>query len=154
MRKILFALAGLLAAVSVASAAASFNYTYPVDTEQFLEAWFAQYRAGVGYTQGLGASVTQASSRTTAVTINAPTGAITMFTAAGSATAATFTVNDSSVEVNDVIALSTQTSTTNLYELFVTKVAAGSFNITFFTTSGTTSDTPIINFAVIKASPN
>jgi hypothetical protein len=33
----------------------------------------------------------------------------------------------------------------------VTAVAAGSFQITFFTTGGTTSDAPVINFAVIRA---
>jgi hypothetical protein len=33
----------------------------------------------------------------------------------------------------------------------VTAVGAGSFQITFFTTGGTTSDSPVINFAVIKA---
>jgi hypothetical protein len=30
-------------------------------------------------------------------------------------------------------------------------VAAGSFNITFRTTGGTTTETPVFNFAVIKA---
>ena len=104
--------------------------------------------AGVGYATGAGGTVTQGSSRTTGVTINKRCGAITMFSAAGSATAATFTVTNSTVGANDVIILN-QASGTNLYDLLVTAVSAGSFNITFLTTGGTATDAPVINFAVI-----
>jgi len=106
--------------------------------------------AGVGYTTGAGGSITQLTSRTTSVTLNKTTGAITMFSAAGSTTAATFTVTNSTVAATDVIILN-QKSGTNLYDLLVTAVAAGSFNITFRSTSGTATDAPVINFAVIKA---
>ena len=41
-------------------------------------------------------------------------------------------------------------SGTDLYDLMVTAVAAGSFNLTFRTTGGTTTETPVFNFAVIK----
>jgi hypothetical protein len=104
---------------------------------------------GIGYNSG--SAVTQLTSRTTAVVINAYSGAITMFTAAGSATAASFTVTNSKVAATDTIILSVKSSTTNLYEAHVTAVAAGSFQVTFFTTGGTTSDTPVINFAVVRA---
>ena len=104
--------------------------------------------AGVGYATGAGGTVTQGSSRTTGVTINKRCGAITMFSAAGSATAASFTVTNSTVGANDVIILN-QASGTNLYDLLVTAVTAGSFNITFLTTGGTATDAPVINFAVI-----
>jgi len=104
--------------------------------------------AGVGYATGAGGTVTQGSSRTTGVTINKRCGAITMFSAAGSATAATFIVTNSTVGANDVIILN-QASGTNLYNLLVTAVTAGSFNITFLTTGGTATDAPVINFAVI-----
>jgi hypothetical protein len=104
--------------------------------------------AGVGYATGAGGTVTQGSSRTAGVTINKRCGAITMFSAAGSATAATFTVTNSTVGANDVIILN-QASGTNLYDLLVTAVTAGSFNITFLTTGGTATDAPVINFAVI-----
>ena len=106
--------------------------------------------AGIGYAAGAGGTVTQATSRTTAVTVDKTCGSITMFTAVGSATAATFTVNNSTVAINDGIILN-QRSGTNLYDLAVSAVAAGSFNITFRTTGGTASDAPVINFAVIKA---
>jgi len=104
---------------------------------------------GLGYGTGSGGSVTQATSRTTGVTLNKPSGAITMFTAAGSATAATFTVTNSNVAATDTISLS-QASGTNLYVLLVTAVTSGTFNITFYTTGGTASDAPVINFNVIK----
>lgn len=104
---------------------------------------------GLGYGAGSGGTVTQATSRTTGVTINKPTGAITMFSAAGSATAATFTVTNSKVDATDTVVIS-QKSGTNLYVTAVTAVAAGSFNVTFYTTGGTATDAPVFNFAVIK----
>jgi hypothetical protein len=105
---------------------------------------------GVGYATGAGGVVTQATSRTTGVTLNKTTGAITLFSAAGTTTAATFTVTNSTVAATDVIILN-QKSGTDLYDLMVTAVAAGSFNLTFRTTGGTTTETPVFNFAVIKA---
>jgi len=105
--------------------------------------------AGVGYATGAGGAVTQGTSRTTGVTINKTSGAITLFSAAGSATATTFTVTNSTVAATDVIILN-QKSGTDLYDLMVTAVGAGSFNITFRTTGGTTTEQPVFNFAVIK----
>jgi hypothetical protein len=106
--------------------------------------------AGVGYATGAGGAVTQITSRTTSVTLNKTAGAITMFSAAGTTTAATFTVTNSTVAATDVIILN-QKSGTDLYDLMVTAVAGGSFNLTFRTTGGTTTETPVFNFAVIKA---
>jgi hypothetical protein len=105
---------------------------------------------GIGYATGAGGTVTQLTSRTTPVTIDKVCGSITMFSVAGSTTAATFTVNNSAVEINDTVIIN-QRSGTNLYDLLVTAVAAGSFNITFRTTGGTATDAPVINFSVIKA---
>ena len=105
--------------------------------------------AGVGYATGAGGTVTQATSRTTGVTINKTTGSITLVSAAGSATAATFTVTNSTVAATDIIILN-QKSGTDLYDLMVTAVTGGSFNITFRTTSGVTTETPVFSFAVIK----
>lgn len=106
--------------------------------------------AGIGYATGAGGTVTQATSRTTAVTIDKTCGSITMFSAAGSSTPSSFTVNNNTVAVNDCIILN-QRSGTNPYEFVVTSVAAGSFVINFRTISGTAVDAPVINFAVIKA---
>ena len=105
--------------------------------------------AGVGYATGAGGTVTQATSRTTSVTLNKTTGSITLYSAAGTTAATTFTVTNSTVAATDVIILN-QKSGTDLYDLMVTAVAAGSFNITFRTTGGSTTETPVFNFAVIK----
>jgi hypothetical protein len=105
--------------------------------------------AGVGYATGAGGAVTQGTSRTTGVTLNKTSGAITLFSAAGTTVATTFTVTNSTVAATDVIILS-QKSGTDLYDLMVTAVGAGSFNITFRTTGGTTTEQPVFNFVVIK----
>lgn len=113
---------------------------------------FASTSTGrIGYltATGAGGAVTQLTGRTTGVTINTPTGQITLFTTTGSITPSTFTVTNSSVAATDTIIIN-ESSGTNLYEFFVTAVAAGSFNITDFTTGGTSSDTPVINYTVIK----
>jgi hypothetical protein len=105
---------------------------------------------GIGYATGAGGAVTQATSRTTGVTLNTVCGAITLVSAAGSATYQTFTVTDSAVAAADVVRVC-QKSGTDLYEIHVTAVAAGSFNVTFRTTGGTTTEQPVFNFAIIKA---
>jgi len=105
--------------------------------------------AGVGYSTGAGGVVIQGTSRTTGVTINKLTGQITLFSAAGTTVATTFTVTNSTVATTDAIIL-TQHTGTDLYNLMVTKTTLGSFDITFRTTGGTTTEQPIFNFAVIK----
>lgn len=105
---------------------------------------------GVGYFIGAGSTVTQITSRTTGVTINNVCGAITLVSAAGTTTWQSFTVTNSRVTATDVIIVNQGTGT-DLYQIFVTNVAAGSFRITFATTGGTTTEQPVFGFAVIKA---
>jgi hypothetical protein len=105
--------------------------------------------AGVGYSIGAGGVVIQATNRTTGVTINKITGQITLASAAGTTSATTFTVTNSTVNTTDVIILNQHTGT-DLYDLMVTKTVLGSFDITFRTTGGTTTEQPIFNFTVIK----
>lgn len=105
---------------------------------------------GLGYGTGSGGTVTQATGRTTGVTLNKTNGSITLVSAAGTATWQSFTVTNSTVAVSDTVILS-QRSGTDLYMLEVTAVAAGSFRISFATTGGTTTEQPVFNFAVIKA---
>jgi hypothetical protein len=104
----------------------------------------------IGYGFG-GSSVTQTTSRTTGVTINACSGKITLVSAAGSTTYATFTVTNSQVAADTTVIVN-QRSGTNKYKTHVTAVAAGSFDISFATTSGTATDSPVFNFALIQAS--
>lgn len=111
--------------------------------------------AGIGYAAGAGAAVTQLTNRTTGVTINAITGAITTNNASLAAGAeAAFTVTNSSVAIGDVVVLSARSGQTAATSIpFVTAVAAGSFQITLSNFNAATADTGamIINFAVIKA---
>ncbi len=102
--------------------------------------------ATLGYTSG--GAVEQASSRTTGVTLNAPAGRITLVSAAGSTTPASFTVTNSYVTATDVVVVSQQ-SGTDKYDIG-TDVADGSFIITSRTFSGTTTEQPTFNFVVIK----
>jgi hypothetical protein len=109
---------------------------------------------GVGYATGAGGTVAQGTNRTTGVTLNTVCGAITLFsqvnTAVSAATAQSFTVTNSAVAATDVIVPS-QKSGTDKYEIFITNVAAGSFQITTYTTGGTTNEAPVFNFLVLKA---
>lgn len=104
----------------------------------------------LGYATGAGGAVTQFTSRTTGVTLNKACGAITLVSAAGSTTTTKMTVTNSVVAANDVIIVN-QKSGTDRYQIFVTAVGAGSFDINFATISGTTTEQPVFNFAVIKA---
>jgi hypothetical protein len=105
---------------------------------------------GIGYATGAGGTVTQITSRTTGVTLNKVCGAITLVSAAGSATYQSFTVTNSTVAATDTIIVN-QKSGTDKNIILVTAVGAGSFEITFATTGGTTSEQPVFNFSVIKA---
>lgn len=109
--------------------------------------------AGIGYATGAGGTVTQATSRTTGVTLNTVSGAITLFSqinsAISAATAQSFTLTNSSIAATDVVHV-TQKTGTDLYEIFVTATAAGSCKITNYSTGGTTNEAPVFNFVVIK----
>jgi len=111
---------------------------------------FTNINGYLGYNVGDGGAVTQGTSRTTGVTLNKPCGSITLFSAAGSTTFASFTVTNSTVVATDTVIVS-QKSGTDLYEIHVTAVGAGSFRISYRTTGGTTSEQPVFNFSVIKA---
>ena len=104
----------------------------------------------VGYGTGAGATVTQATSRTTGVTCDGQVGQITLVSAAGSTTAASFTVTCGAVlSANDAVFV-WQKSGTDKYDLSVTAVAAGSFQITSRTYSGTTTEQPVFGYMVFK----
>ena len=109
---------------------------------------------GVGYGTGAGGAVTQITSKSTAVTLNALCGTITTHAAnLANATAVGFTVNNAYVAANDVVVLSFKSgNTANSYTLTVDAVASGSFKISIYNfTGGTLGDTLVISFAVIKA---
>ncbi len=112
--------------------------------------------AGIGYPAGTGGTVTQATSRTTGVTLNKLTGQITTNNASLAAEAAAeFTVTNSLVGATDTVVLSIASgSNGGDTEVIVSAVAAGSFNIKVCNNnaSGGTAETGaiVINFAVLK----
>lgn len=105
---------------------------------------------GIGYITGSGGSVTQTTSRSTGVTIDKINGQIELVSAAGSVTFTSMKVNNSTVDLTDVIIVG-QKSGVDKYEIHVTNIANGSFELTYRTISGTTTEQPVFNFAVIKA---
>lgn len=105
--------------------------------------------SGIGYATGAGGTVTQITSRVTGVTLNKACGAITLVSAAGSATWSSFTVTDSAVAATDVI-IANQKSGTDIYILSIHTISAGSFVLSSATTGGTTTETPVIQFCVVK----
>lgn len=116
--------------------------------------------AGIGYATGAGGAVTQATNRSTGVTINALSGTITTNTTSLAALAsAEFTVTNSAVAIGDVVLVVQQSGSSNVAgtagvtDIVVVTVAAGSFIISVQNDSSTTAETGaiIINFAVIKA---
>ena len=108
---------------------------------------------GIGYATGAGVAVTQPTSRTTpAPTTGASkSGAVTLFTAAPVLNAYTsFTVPNTDIAVTDTVVLSVR-GATNTYLAFVTAItAATSFEVTMVSVVGIASDTPILNFTIIK----
>jgi len=113
--------------------------------------------AGIGYATGAGGAVTQATNRTTGVTLNTLTGTITTNNASLAAEAsADFIVTNSTVAIGDVVILSIQSGENSGGTLVgVQDVTAGTFAIRVHNgnaASGTAETGAIlINFAVIKA---
>ena len=105
--------------------------------------------ADLGYSSG--GTVTQATSITTGVTLNAPSGVITcQANTFGNDESETFTLTNSHIDVNDVVLVSFQTGHAELYAT-VSDVSAGSCDITIHNShTGAGSVTPVLNFAIIK----
>ena len=108
----------------------------------------------LGYTTGSGGTVTQATDKTTAVTLNKINGEIVMNGAAlaDDATAA-FTLTNSTIAATDVVIVNVASvGTAGAYQVTVGAVAAGSCSISVLNVSGGSLSQAIkLNFAVIKA---
>ena len=99
------------------------------------------------------AAVTQATNRTTGVTINASSGTITTNnTSLAAGAQATFTVTNSFVTANDIIILVQKSGSNSTgTDVFVSAVAAGSFAVTVDNNAaGAETGAIIITFAVVK----
>jgi hypothetical protein len=105
----------------------------------------------LGYTVAAQGAVTQATSKSTAVTLNKSAGKITLNNEAlGATTNVTFTLNNSFISTNDVLILNVYGGTAGSYNVWVSGLAVGSATITVRNiTGGSLSEAIAINFALI-----
>ena len=107
----------------------------------------------IGYTAAAQGTVTQATDKSTAVTLNKPAGRITMNAASlATATNATFTLNNSFISANDtvILTISGGQATPGSYNVFANSLGAGTVSITLRNISGgSLSEAVVINFAII-----
>ena len=107
----------------------------------------------LGYTTSAEGTVTQATSKSTGVTLNYSAGTITMNNASlATATNVSFTLTNSYISANDTVIL-TQVSgaaSAGSYNVWVSSLASGSCVITVRNiTAGTLSEALVLNFALI-----
>ena len=106
----------------------------------------------LGYTADAQGTVTQATSKSTAVTLNKSAGQITMNNAAlASVTNVTFTLNNSLISVNDIVILNVAGgATAGAYNCWVSGLSTGSVSITLRNISGgSLSEAVVINYSLI-----
>ena len=105
-----------------------------------------------GYTANAQGTVTQATSKSTAVTLNKSAGRITLNAASLAATTnVSFTLNNSFISSNDIVILNLSSgATASSYNLWVDSLGAGTVSITLRnTTAGALAEAVVINFAII-----
>jgi len=106
----------------------------------------------IGYSAAAQGAVTQATSKSTAVTINKSAGRITMNGAElAASTAVSFTMNNSLISANDTIIVNVSGgATAGAYTTYISSMAAGSAVVTLRNLTGSAlSEAVIINFATI-----
>jgi hypothetical protein len=107
----------------------------------------------LGYTAAAQGTVTQLTSKSTAVTLNKSAGRITMNNASlATATNATFTLNNNLISANDtvILTISGGQATAGSYNVFANSLSAGSVSISLRNISGgSLSEAVEINFALI-----
>ena len=107
----------------------------------------------LGYTSAAQGTVTQATSKSTAVTLNKSAGQITMNNAALAATTnVAFTLNNSTLSAKDVVLVNVAggAAATDSYNCWVSGHAAGSCTIVLRNiTGGSLSEAVVLNFAII-----
>ena len=111
--------------------------------------------AEIGYATAAQGTVTQATDKSTGVTLNKSVGRITMNNAAlAGGAAVSFILTNSLISINDTIIVCVSSNTTGsalgAYTTYVSYLAVGSALITLRNLSGTSySEAVIINYAVI-----
>lgn len=105
---------------------------------------------GLGYNYG--GAVTQATSRNTGVTLDTPSGTITLFSRAITAgTLNKFTLTNSCIAATDVVMVGVQEPGSGTFSAFVNRTAAGACDIVVQNlTTVAAAQAVLINFAIIK----
>ncbi len=107
----------------------------------------------IGYTAAAQGTVTQATSKSTGVTLNKSVGQITMNNAAlAGADAVSFTLTNSFISAKDIIILNIASgATAAAYTVYVSSLSAGSAVITLrnLTAATSLSEAVVISFAII-----
>lgn len=106
----------------------------------------------LGYASGAQGAVTQGTSKSTGVTVNASMGRITTDSATlNTLTNVTFTLTNNLISVKDVIILNVSSgATSGAYNCWISSMSAGTCTITLRNISGgNLSEAVVINFAII-----
>ena len=106
----------------------------------------------LGYTAAAQGTVTQATSKSTGVTLNKSAGQITLNAASLAATTTvTFTLTNSFLSANDLVILSIASGgTAGAYNAYVSGLAAGSVVLALRNvTAGALAEAVVLNFAII-----
>jgi hypothetical protein len=139
------------APTGLAGAVATLTYYMKLDASGN---WLQIGSGGIGYGTGSGGAVTQATSKSTGVTLNKSNGAITMHNASLAATTSvSFTFSNSLIVATDCVVISIKSGATQgAYLAQVDTVTAGACVITLRNyTGGALAEAVVLNFAVIKA---
>ena len=109
----------------------------------------------IGYTAAARGTVTQATDKSTAVTLNKSAGTVTMNAAAlGATTSVNFTLNNSLISAGDAVIVSivSGTATVGTYTLWVTGLTTGAATLTLRNISaGSLSEAVVFNFVIVHA---
>lgn len=106
----------------------------------------------IGYTAAAQGTVTQATDKSTAVTLNKGAGRITMNGAAlAGNTAVSFTLNNSLISSNDVLIVNVSAGgTAGAYTTYISSMTSGSAVVTLRNlTGGSLSEAVVLNYAII-----
>jgi len=138
------------ATIRIASATNNVTFLGQVNAGGFL----TSSNTGIGYSTGAGGTVTQATNKSTGVTLNKISGAITMNGAAlGAGTIVAFVLTDSAIAAGDVMVMNHISGGTVGSYTFNAQCTAGSATIAVRNaTAGSLSEAVVIQFVVIKGS--
>lgn len=106
----------------------------------------------LGYTAAAQGAVTQATDKSTAVTLNRPAGRITMNAASLAAnTAVSFTLNNSLISSNDLLIVNVSAGgTAGAYTTYISSMTAGSAVVTLRNmTGGALAEAVVLNYAIL-----